>query len=253
MEKITPQDSNEFVWDEQKIIELFNYIETVEGNLDIKRIIHWFKSESKQKREWEIVSFKMDDGQIIERKYPANYGLEFFIKEGVYRGWLAESTCIEKYAVHSVKRLSDREVFTVGDTLDASTDLSGANFTIGSFFVNGEFIIASPDNEMRGYSIKDWRKAIPVKQVLFTDAAGEEVCTLDRFYTVTDNFEIVYTDAVDGIRVTKPIISRSYLKREKAEEYILMNRPILSVNDILSIDNTTEILKQLAKQKIDSK
>lgn len=72
--------------------------------------IEWFKP--KEEPQWEILEFKSNDGNLLvldgkKWKYRNDTNsisdIDFLIKN---------------YAIHSVKRLSDGEVFSVGDSLD---------------------------------------------------------------------------------------------------------------------------------------
>jgi hypothetical protein len=69
-----------------------------------------FKYSKQPKPEWEIIEYKWD-GKIF---YSNSVG-EYFPKIG--SGWMPG--CVPSiYSIHSVKRLSDGEVFTVGDAVE---------------------------------------------------------------------------------------------------------------------------------------
>lgn len=70
------------------------------------------------------------------------------------------------------------------------------------------------------------------KEPILTTEDNEDIFGGESIYSVTDDFQLCYTsiatkENVQGIRV--------FAKRENAEEYILMNKPILSLNDLLSV------------------
>lgn len=118
-EAITIKDIEKFVQSiNENQIELFDYY--LKKRLKEEKPATHSGSTEQQEKDWKIVAFKMEDGQIIERRTPANFGLEFFIKEGNSRGWLSESTCMENYIIHSVKR-QDGKVFTVGNKYKQGT------------------------------------------------------------------------------------------------------------------------------------
>ena len=69
-------------------------------------------------------------------------------------------------------------------------------------------------------------------EVLFITEDNVELFGGESVYGVTDNFQLCYTsiatkENVQGVR--------AFAKKENAEEYILMNKPLLSLNDLLSV------------------
>ena len=70
------------------------------------------------------------------------------------------------------------------------------------------------------------------RQPILTTEDNEELFGGESIYSVTDDFKLCYTsiatkENVQGVRV--------FAKKEAAEEYILMNKPLLSLNDLLSV------------------
>lgn len=97
------------------------------------------------------------------------------------------------------------------------------------------------------------------RKLLFITQDGISVYEKDKFYTVTDSFEVVMSDAVRGIHITTQIISRSFYTPDAANEYILMNKPCLSVRDIhqklklwygMQLPEVKDEVINLAKSKI---
>jgi hypothetical protein len=132
------------------------------------------------------------------------------------------------WKIHSVKRLSDGEIFTVGDKI---TDGIITKFDILNV-LNG-VLIAFIDNSS-WLSLRMFTKA---KQPLFKTEDSVDIYEGDNYFSVDENYW----------RVLKPEITckinyETYHKhrcnfssKEKAEEYIIMNKPCLSVNDVLHI------------------
>jgi hypothetical protein len=103
---------------------------------------------------------------------------------------------------------------------------------------------------------------IKVKKPLFTTEDGIDIFESDKFYVLVtpfndkDKTNICEQTASSYYRDCKLL---TFFTKKKAEEYILINKPCLSLNDIikncLNINNSnyktiTESLKQLVKTKI---
>ena len=70
------------------------------------------------------------------------------------------------------------------------------------------------------------------KTPILTTEDNVELFGGESIYSVTDDFQLCYTsiatkENVQGVRV--------FAKKEAAEEYTLMNKPLLSLNDLLSV------------------
>lgn len=152
-----------------------------------------------------------------------------------------------RYRINSIKRLSDGEVFTVGDRIkdtltNCITNVSEITLKDIRCFLNGVNI---------NYAEK-------LKQPLFTTEDGVDIYVGDRISIVLlSDMEIFTADGLVG-RDTRPAEGFKYFStKEKAEEYILMNKPCLSVADIctyfdgqLSGCSNLFYLKKLAKSKL---
>lgn len=71
------------------------------------------------------------------------------------------------------------------------------------------------------------------KVSVFIALDGVSIYELDKFYTVTDDWQVVWSDAFKGIHITPQVILRSYSTEEKAREYITLNKPCLSLKDVI--------------------
>jgi len=169
------------------------------------------------------------------------------------------------FKIHSVKRLSDGEIFTIGDKVFSEY----VNYTINKIdIVNDKCMVSAlydtnnPNGSRLHYNLNNIKKS---KQPLFTTEDGVDIFDGDYSYGVHNSkFDIVAIKHINTVYVTDNFIEFS--TKEKAEEYILMNKPCLSINDI--INNTlnipapriskmakeaiTESLKQLVKEKLNN-
>jgi len=117
-------------------------------------------------------------------------------------------------------------------------------------------------NDKNAHLIKElelrWNEWKKVNNPLFTTVNGVDIYFMDEYYSVTDNWEIRFSNATQEINYA----SRTFSTKEAAEEYILLNKRCLSLNDILDSwnDNAQKNFykdaplflrfKEVAKQKI---
>ena len=151
--------------------------------------------------------------------------------------------------IHSVKRLSDGEIFTIGDK---------TNFgLISKIVINNNSLSFYFEQKSCGYNLQTLIKWKP----LFTTEDGVDIFEGDYSYGVHNSkFDIVKIKHINTVYVGDNFIEFS--TKEKAEEYILMNKPVLSLNDVASIYpginislpdlplSLSERLKNLVKSKI---
>jgi hypothetical protein len=154
-------------------------------------------------------------------------------------------------SIHSVKRLSDGEVFTVGDCFDAGL----GSRTIESIWLDKEGVLGFNHENGRTTNIKgigSFYKAKKLQPVLFTTEDGVDIRKGDRYYFVDMNSSSV---SFETAHVRSGISSeRKYFSTyEKAERYLMRHKPCLSLDDILrytKIDvSDIIILRNLVKQK----
>jgi hypothetical protein len=168
--------------------------------------------------------------EVVERDF------EILEVKGIYG---AISSYIEKLdadlkdkSIYKIKRLSDGEVFCLGDK--AKDSRYGFVGTIDKFKVNNNAIYVSSKENVWGQDLSKLVKHEEPK-VLFTTIDGQELKHGDKFYTVdTKYFKIFEAEA--GITFkTEKWIKNSYADKKFAEEWILNNKPVLSLNDLLSV------------------
>lgn len=152
---------------------------------------------------------------------------------------------IKKYGIKSVKRLSDGEVFTIGDTI-ANMCNSEQKIT--------ELYIHKDDKKMCVYTSTTCRFTIDninkVKTPLFTTEDGVEVFDKKTsYYLVSNDFKVCFSSWFS--QADLPF--KTFSTKEKAEEYIINNKPCLSFNDIVNdiIDpNSLRAIKETIKNKL---
>tara|TARA_R110000772_G_scaffold68118_4_gene150926 strand:+ start:17887 stop:18681 length:795 start_codon:yes stop_codon:yes gene_type:complete len=137
--------------------------------------------------------------------------------------------------IHSIKRLSDGEVFTVGDNVRISKLQHDGSFLIREFYLdcNGVELLCNGAGGNGHVSINKIEK---VKVPLFTTEDGVDIFKGDRCYggRCKDGLHALNLSNWDGNGTGMQYFST----RKAAEEYILMSTPCLSINDVInSADN----------------
>lgn len=190
-------------------------------------------------KDYEILSVITNNNKFIEKVYNQDATIEPYWK------------------IHSVKRLSDGEIFTIGDKVFSEY----VNYTINKIsivndkcMVSALYDINNPNGSRLHYNLNNFKKA---KQPLFTTEDGVDIFEGDKIYSI-DKTKLIFKD-IDRI-IQSQYFERSSLykyfsTKEKAEEYILLNKPCLSYNEVLNATkirnkNTFETLKDLVKSKI---
>lgn len=214
-------------------------------------------SHSTDKIEWEIVSFKVKGIFGIEDqiwslnkngKYSCETNLEYSIQTMIKDG--------DK--IHSVRRLSDNEVFKVGDDIQQG-EITG--IFIGKYGLDID--VCKNDKYYDRYTL--WQlKKIEKRKPLFTtedgvDKYSGEECVLVKvktleisgWYNLPKNLDKLAWDFNSY---------KHFHSRDAAQEYVLMNKPLLSVNDVINVPSwysnnndrsfRLDKLKELAKTKL---
>jgi hypothetical protein len=162
---------------------------------------------------------------------------------------------LQMWNVHSVKRLSDGEVFTVGDEITLYDEVSRKTlYKITEFAKMADTIQVIGEGEGRAifYRLKSIEK-LSKKTPLFTTEDGVDIFEGDDYFVVNHEYEIKKFTVCGGPFTFKNL---GFSSKEKAEEYILMNKPCLSLNETKKLFKTSSILKfeqkliELAKSKL---
>ena len=195
------------------------------------------------KPEWEILSWS-------DKNKPSNI-------TNVHRG---NELHKQYWNIHSIKRLSDGEVFTLGDTIHHKDDRmnSGKITKITVETGASEYTLICFEGDYRGnpnHTFQNSLKVIVKITPLFTTEDGVEIFEGDTiWFTELDTWEDAYK--VEE-RVTRKGDNRGYAvfsTKQLLENYILMNKPMLSVQAVWDIRGTSKewllALKELAKSKL---
>lgn len=204
-------------------------------------------------KDYEILSFFANDENLIWVK--AKDG-RFDAKWQTYRPTEEDSLKEPGITIHSVKRLSDGKIFTIGDKIGTP----GKTFPIANFkiyeFENTILVDSYYEKFKSGHYNQRLKDVIKLKQPLFTTEDSIDIFEGDIIYGVSNDWKVFshFTDLQNKVKSwgIKPIFS----SKEKAEEYIFMNKPCLSLNDLVntkywsSSGCVMNMLKELVKSKL---
>jgi len=186
-----------------------------------------FKESKQPKPEWEIVSYRHKSGAIVNRR-------EINISVAPEN----------EYIINCVRRLSDKEVFAIGDKFTAN---AGCDLTIKSFAIEGSFIKVW-SIEYGYWLLKDIKKRVS----LFKTEDGKDIYEGMQYWAVSDDFEILYTSHASSVYHKNNI--RAFSTEEKAKNWVIENKPCLSLNDVIDLlypherDHAAQIVIDKIKQ-----
>ena len=156
------------------------------------------------------------------------------------------------FKIHSVLRVSDGEIFTLGDNCG------------GKFYNNRKITEINVEYNKLWVHQKEGKTSLKdiyhIKSAIFTTEDGKdyfEHTTLPYVDIIDFKISSCYTDSV-FYKNNKNTI-KLFSTREKAQEYVVLNKPCLSILDVISFNeyNPTETktsftnkLKKLVKSKL---
>lgn len=163
--------------------------------------------------------------------------------------------CGNNETIHSVKRVSDGEVFTVDKYVENTQYPQKHRGKITKFILDGDTV--------RVYYSNGWDRLKYIsncKQPLFTTEDGVKIFEGDRIYwqsPMTGNIVDCTIDSKEDLLFNTE--GRKFFStKEAVEEHVLMNKPCLSYEEIMEqipfTDKDREIqknLKELVKSKLE--
>jgi hypothetical protein len=237
---------DKFTWTDELVKEVLRRTTSYVLESHWQETIEQFKASKLPSKEYEILKMIDGDNWIHE---PNAKGLVCNAKD---------NNC----KIYSVKRLRDGEIFTIGDKV-AYNMVNANSFIIDHFLIrNDGRMIARDKGHGMVEEVND--NLVKVNKLLFITEDG---------VSVTDEEQIVwYVDDRCKLNTRKaknangsPKCVKIYSKADSANEYVLLNKPCLSLNDLLSVwDEQASIdlyrksplfknFKELAKSKINQK
>lgn len=154
--------------------------------------------------------------------------------------------------IHSVKRLSDGEVFTIADEINSN--IFDTKQQIKDFYFLDNIL------KVRTFSFTENLNNIEhIKKPLFTTEDGVDIFEGDEYHNVNSllNYKLCKADSFD-MSIEFEVFNnlnenKTFSTKLEAEKYIVKNEPCLSYNDIMSLSepyhNGTIKLKNNVPQK----
>lgn len=188
-------------------------------------------------KDYEILSFRskklsyyipriQKDGTYLDCPINSQEG------NGASLEWMLNE---REYYIESVKRLSDGEVFCLGDIcFPTSTPSNKLPISEIWFTLSGDLRLSSDNYTMSIGGLTKYEEP----KVLFTTADGVNIFKNQPYYGVyTKTFQLEYLEEGIDYELSNDDFDETYITfstKEKAQEYILMNKPVLSLNDLLN-------------------
>lgn len=169
-----------------------------------------------------------------------------------------DCNCDKYLKIYSVKRLSDGEIFTIGDIIKCE-DCKGEITSLEIY--DDDIYLTGIDNKMPfGYTLCNALDCFEIpqkaKQKLFISEDGVDIFEGDTvWHTNLNTNKKPYSSIVEYKEPFTPV-KGLFSTKEKAEEYIIMNKPCLSLKDVKlklsSMSGTIgmRMLRELVKSKI---
>ena len=176
-------------------------------------------------KDYEILSL------VASEKNPQHKKGSKFLHNKDYK--FKNMTPTEFWDIYSVKRISDNKIFTIGDFYE-------------DLIIEKMFMSVAGDILTTYYKPK-------IKQPLFTTEDDVNIFKGDKYCAVFYDFKYLEQEAIKNYELDNATLRFS--TKEKAEEYILLNKPCLSINDVNVLKNIVfanwdKTLKDLVKSKI---
>ncbi len=220
--------------------------------------------EEIKEKEYEILSFINKNNQIFSKTWQSVLYHHFYItfgflleeiltgKDDEYRikndglrssGYKVKD---QEFKIYSVKRLSDGEIFTIGDDIENGKITEITLYTNGPIKNSQTWLGITSD---MGIDLRDAKKV--KKQPLFKTEDGVDIYEEDSYYPLAEDFVICNKCTYPAGHKAFKVFST----KEAAEEYVVLNKSTLSIKEVLDVFNngTTSFktgLEELVKQKL---
>lgn len=211
----------------------------------------WEKIEEK---DYEIISFTTPAGYMlwVGKTIQGWYTGVKQVGSNDYRDedWLLK----HGFKISTIKRLSDGEVFTIGDTVIHINDVPNKNGVIENFYSLPNVIWFKTDK----YNVPLRYIQSKVKQPIFTTEDGVDMYEGDKFYPVCVEEGMGFATWVfipqrwGTLPYHYAEAFKYFSTKEAAKEYIFLNKPCLSLKDVNLIINkkwVSTLLEEFVKQK----
>lgn len=180
--------------------------------------IEEFKQSKQPKPEWKVISLQTENDTF-------NLHLNRMYKSGDVEFGLEHLLNVEKAQITTVQRLSDGEIFSVGNAI--KWKITGGIFssTIQGFELEYLDMMICVENNSR-VNLCVIQKA---KQPLFTTEDGVPIYEGGEIWYVDDRWHV---DVSNAFHTTNALNWKIFSTEAAAEAYVLANKPQLSLSDV---------------------
>ncbi len=253
-EKITEIPVGTKVVDTNPETKGYTYEKLPDGKWKIGSQDYFTISESSigENKRFRIVEKSKPSYEILKLINISNDNLIFdFTKFNLYYNDIIEGRLPKHLLIHSVQRINDGEIFTLNDTV---ANTKSPTLFKGKIF---KFEIVENTIEVHYDGYDNIESISKVKSPLFVTEDKVEIYKGDEYCKVNNHsdYSIVTGFIAEGAHNNYKGLKFS--SKEKAEEYVILNKPCLSINDLKNLfdyfgdrGNNELKLKQLVKNKI---
>lgn len=194
-------------------------------------------------KEWEIVAYTAEyfgcSGVVFTKDPSRSY--DYFIPaiNSKYKSWhISDFKDNEGTKIHSVRRLSDNEVFAVGDEVGWGAFFGFRTKILAFSIVEGRLKLHYPlfeDRPVDFINATNLHKINPARTPLFTTTDGKPMFAGETVYVVPPNKENVqFVFNPDKAFMNMYRTYKWFSTQAAAEQWIADNKPLYSLNDILA-------------------
>ncbi len=130
-----------------------------------------------------------------------------------------------RWPIHAVRRLSDGEIFTIGDKLHGY-DLGRAVNLTGFKEESGRLLVGHRD--LGFIELKNTKKP----KVLFTSYDGVDIYEGDGYVMLDKLYWNTSKCIASKYTTTNNLVYLYFSSPEEAEKYLILNKPVLTLNDV---------------------
>jgi len=205
--------------------------------------------EEIKKKEYEILSFYTSGGIGTLRKDKTFS----WAKDINFYGEFKESWFLNRpmlYKIHSIKRLSDGEIFTVNENLNYQHKDQVYSFTLNAIEFEiapadkGKGILSFPHTNKRLGKWLDIDKLVKARTPLFTTEDAVDIFEGDSPYHILFDNSFPGSFIIGQFKDISNFCTKDFYRyfstKEAAEKYIQLNKPSYSVNEIINFFNIDE-------------
>lgn len=211
------------------------------------------------KKDYKVLSFELNK-KIFKLDENKN---KYFAEDGNYANYVE---MLNDNRIISIRRLSDGEIFTIGDKVN-DKDINYVTFTIERIRLTDSenlkfdlFHINQNKHYLSHYYKID--SFLKVKQPLFTTEDGVEIfegntivygVIADKNFIVDFSYFEKQAKNVSEMCKSPHHTHIIFSTKEAAEDYIVMNKPCLSINDVLTSQDGLMFAERKLKELVKSK